>query len=50
MVKEKITKKDIEGLTAIQTRMAMILLRVNGRDNAIEFIRKCKQETVGISV
>ena len=38
----KLTKKDIAGLTALQTRMAMILLRVNGIENAKEFIKKSK--------
>ena len=30
----------VKGLTATQARMAMILLRINGKDNALEFIRK----------
>jgi hypothetical protein len=38
----KITKKDIKGLSAVQTRMALILLKINGYQNAREFIDGCK--------
>lgn len=34
----RLKKSDIEGLSALQTRMALILLRVNGIENAKEFI------------
>jgi hypothetical protein len=38
----KLTKKDIEGLTATQKKMALIRERVNGIENFKEFIKKCK--------
>ncbi len=39
----KLTKKDVEGLTALQTRMALILLHVNGIESAKAFILNAKK-------
>jgi hypothetical protein len=39
----RLTKADIKGLSAIQTRMALILLSVNGIGSAREFIEKVKR-------
>jgi len=36
-------KSDIEGLTVLQIRMAIILLRVNGVQSAKDFIRGVKK-------
>ena len=40
---ELLKKSDLEGLTALQARMAMILLRVNGIESAKQFIRDVKK-------
>jgi len=36
---ETLKKSDIEGLTALQVRMALILLTINGVESAKAFIR-----------
>ncbi len=43
---EKLTKKDIEGLSALQTRMAIILLHINGIESAKQFILNVKKGKV----
>jgi hypothetical protein len=45
-VTDKLKKFDIEGLSALELRMALILLRENGIENAKEFIRKVKEERI----
>ena len=42
-VSETLKKSDIDGLTALQIRMAMILLRVNGVASAKQFIKDVKK-------
>ncbi len=38
-----LTKNDIEGLSALQTRMAIILLHINGIESAKQFILNVKK-------
>ena len=41
---EKEFKKYLDGLTATQITMAIILLRENGKESALEFIKSVKGE------
>jgi hypothetical protein len=42
-------KKSMRGLSPIQQRMAWILLRVNGIENAMEYVKSLKEKTHGIT-
>ena len=50
LIMRRITKKDIKGLTALQTRMAIILNKVNGVKCALEFIAATKLRNAATSV
>ena len=42
-MRKRFTRKDVEGLTPVQLKMAQILLAVNGYENAMHFIGQCRE-------